>query len=103
MFKLGDFGIARTALSPGQSGTIAGCLAYMAPEVFTGQYSHQADIFSLGRVMTEIATKSTNSIPPPNSRWWGLAQQLTAPNPYQRLLAWRVRDAATEALNNGVD
>jgi serine/threonine protein kinase len=103
MFKLGDFGIARGALSPGQSGTVAGCIAYMAPEVFTSQYNHQADIFSLGKVMADMAAKSLNSPPPPNSRWWSLARQLTDHDPYKRLLAWRVREAAAEALNTEAD
>ena len=66
-------------------------------------YNHQVDIFSLGKVMEEMATRGAKSVPPPNSRWWSLAQQLMDFDPYKRKLAWEVRDAAIEAMKNGVD
>ncbi len=50
-FKLGDFGIAKTAEKTG-SGTKIGTYNYMAPEVFNNRpYGHEADIFSLGMVL----------------------------------------------------
>ena len=50
-FKLGDFGIAKTAEKT-SSGTRVGTYNYMAPEVFNNQpYGHEADIYSLGMVL----------------------------------------------------
>ena len=50
-FKLGDFGIAKTAEKTG-SGTKIGTYNYMAPEVFNNlPYGHEADIYSLGMVL----------------------------------------------------
>jgi len=47
-FKLGDFGVAKQ-LSKTTVGTIAGTEGFMAPEISKGQeYSHTADIYSLG-------------------------------------------------------
>ena len=98
-FKIGDFGIARPALLPGQCGTIgAGDYAYMAPEMFSGQYNHQVDMYSLGKVMAEIVTRYGSSVPPPNSLWWSLVKQLTQYDPSNRLLAWKVRDEARNAM-----
>ena len=50
-FKLGDFGIAKTAERT-TSGTKTGTYKYMAPEVYNNQpYGHAADIYSLGMVL----------------------------------------------------
>lgn len=50
-FKLGDFGIAKTAERT-TSGTKIGTYKYMAPEVYHNQpYGHAADIYSLGMVL----------------------------------------------------
>lgn len=50
-FKLGDFGIAKTAERT-TSGTKTGTYKYMAPEVYNNQpYGHSADIYSLGMVL----------------------------------------------------
>ena len=50
-FKLGDFGIAKTAEKT-SGGTKIGTYNYMAPEVYNNQpYGHEADIYSLGMVM----------------------------------------------------
>lgn len=50
-FKLGDFGIAKTAERT-TSGTKTGTYKYMAPEVYNNQpYGHAADIYSLGIVL----------------------------------------------------
>jgi len=50
-FKLGDFGIAKTAEHT-TSGTKTGTYKYMAPEVYNNQpYGHAADIYSLGMVL----------------------------------------------------
>ena len=50
-FKLGDFGIAKTAERT-TSGTKTGTYKYMAPEVYNNQpYGHSVDIYSLGMVL----------------------------------------------------
>jgi len=50
-FKLGDFGIAKTAERT-TSGTKTGTYKYMAPEVYNNlPYGHAADIYSLGMVL----------------------------------------------------
>ncbi len=50
-YKLGDFGIAKTAERT-TSGTKTGTYKYMAPEVYNNQpYGHSADIYSLGMVL----------------------------------------------------
>ncbi len=50
-FKLGDFGIAKTADSV-QKGTQIGTFRYMAPEVYYHEpYGTQADLYSLGLVL----------------------------------------------------
>lgn len=50
-FKLGDFGIAKTAERT-TSGTKVGTYKYMAPEVYNNQpYGSAADIYSLGLVL----------------------------------------------------
>ena len=55
-FKLGDFGIARTASQTmGQYTKGAGTPAYEAPEVYLGKpYGKTADIYSVGLVMYEL-------------------------------------------------
>ena len=50
-YKLGDFGIAKTAEKT-SGGTKIGTYNYMAPEVYNNEpYGHAADIYSLGLVM----------------------------------------------------
>lgn len=50
-YKLGDFGIAKTAERT-TSGTKIGTYKYMAPEVYNNQpYGHGADLYSLGLVL----------------------------------------------------
>ena len=82
----------------------AGTRAYMAPEMHvTGYYSQQVDIYSLSKVMEDMATRGAKSVPPLYSQWGSLAQQLMDFYPYKRKLAWEVRDAAIEAMKNGLD
>ena len=51
-YKLGDFGIARTAQKSGSATMRTGTFAYMAPEVFNGKhYDETADQYSLGMVL----------------------------------------------------
>ncbi len=56
--KLADFGIAKElANTAGVAHTFVGTATYMSPERATGQdYSYQADIWSVGMVVYEIAT-----------------------------------------------
>jgi len=53
IYKLGDFGVART-LSDSGTMTIAGTFGYMAPELLRGEGDLRVDIYSLGMVMYEL-------------------------------------------------
>lgn len=54
-FKLGDFGIARTAEKTTSSMSKKGTYTYMAPEVYKGQaYNKTVDIYSLGIVLYRL-------------------------------------------------
>lgn len=60
--KISDFGLARTKnISATQTKNIVGTLGWMAPEVLSDnpKYSEQSDIYALGMVMWEIASKCT--------------------------------------------
>jgi serine/threonine protein kinase len=100
-FKLGDFGIARPALTPGQVATInPGDPRYRAPEVeesgFNGVYGPAIDIYSLGRLMGDIWA-------PENSKWRELQYQMTQQDPSKRPSASEIRDIAQDALNGHLD
>jgi serine/threonine protein kinase len=62
--KLVDFGIAKLSNSEHQTrtGVIKGKLTYMAPEQFTGKVDSRADIFGVGVMLWELATRQ---------RYWG--------------------------------
>ena len=62
--KLVDFGIAKLSNSEHQTrtGVIKGKLTYMAPEQFTGKVDLRADIFGVGVMLWELATRQ---------RYWG--------------------------------
>jgi serine/threonine protein kinase len=62
--KLVDFGIAKLASVDHhtRTGVIKGKLTYMAPEQFTGKVDCRADIFSVGVMLWELATRQ---------RFWG--------------------------------
>jgi serine/threonine protein kinase len=64
LVKLIDFGIAKLARSEHRTrtGVVKGKLTYMAPEQFTGTTDHRADIFSVGVMLWEFATRQ---------RYWG--------------------------------
>lgn len=58
VFKLSDFGLARTLLNGQTEMTMAGTLYYMAPEVQQdGRYDERADIYSLGLVMYRLLNR----------------------------------------------
>ena len=58
VFKLGDFGIARSYENSTFGSVGVGTPAYMAPEVATGKkYANQADIYSLGIVLYWLLNK----------------------------------------------
>ena len=59
VFKLGDFGIAKTSEGT-QTGTMIGTYGYMAPEVANRQhYGAAADIYSLGMVLYWLMNNKT--------------------------------------------
>jgi hypothetical protein len=62
--KLVDFGIAKLARVEHhtRTGVIKGKLTYMAPEQFTGKVDCRADVFSVGVMLWELATRQ---------RFWG--------------------------------
>jgi serine/threonine-protein kinase len=62
--KLVDFGIAKLAGAEHQTrtGVIKGKLTYMAPEQFTGKVDARADLFGVGVMLWELATRQ---------RFWG--------------------------------
>ena len=66
-YKLGDFGIAKTAEKT-SGGTKIGTYNYMAPEVYNNEpYGHAADIYSLGLVMYWLLNERRmpfNPLPP---------------------------------------
>ena len=54
-FKLGDFGVAKTAASRSTGGSHKGTERYMAPEVFLNQpYGPTVDLYSLGLVLYRL-------------------------------------------------
>ena len=65
-FKLGDFGVARTASAATGASTRAGTPNYMAPEVFRGEkYTSNVDIYSLGLVMYQLLNDNRMPFYPP--------------------------------------
>jgi eukaryotic-like serine/threonine-protein kinase len=62
--KLVDFGIAKLSGAEHQTrtGVIKGKLTYMAPEQFTGKVDARADVFGVGVMLWELATRQ---------RFWG--------------------------------
>lgn len=59
VFKLGDFGAAKEALMPCDSGTRLGCGEYTPPETaYSGEYSAQSDLYSLGLVLYRLANNN---------------------------------------------
>lgn len=59
--KLGDFGLARESTATLKS--VAGTVAYMAPEVFLGKYDTPVDMWSLGAMMIEVSARVKLSQP----------------------------------------
>mmetsp|Transcript_41858 Transcript_41858/g.99362 ORF Transcript_41858/g.99362 Transcript_41858/m.99362 type:complete len:639 (+) Transcript_41858:150-2066(+) len=59
VFKLGDFGLCRSVKTSEDERcmtAMAGSLIYMAPEVFSGNYSEKADVFSAAVSMVYLIT-----------------------------------------------
>ena len=58
ILKLGDFGLSRVIASHELASSYVGTWHYMASEVLNGEmYSHHSDIWSLGCVMYEVASR----------------------------------------------
>ena len=65
-FKLGDFGVARTASASTGASTFAGTVKYMAPEVFRREkYTASVDTYSLGLVMYQLLNANRMPFYPP--------------------------------------
>lgn len=65
-FKLGDFGIARTAEKSKGASTKVGTSNYMAPEIFRGEvYSRNVDYYSLGLVLHRLLNDNRGPFYPP--------------------------------------
>jgi eukaryotic-like serine/threonine-protein kinase len=82
--KLADFGLARSDAVPPSDltlpGTVAGTLAYLAPEVLAGQSAGAAaDVYALG---VAAFAGLTGALPRPAS---SLAELITAPEPARRV------------------
>lgn len=56
--KIGDFGLSK-ALPNGAADSCLGTPAYTAPDVYTGNYTTKADIWSFGLCVLEIVTGET--------------------------------------------
>jgi len=64
-FKLGDFGVARTAEKATQTMSVRGTISYMAPEVYKGQrYNASVDIYSLGIVLYRLCNHNRGPFMP---------------------------------------
>jgi len=66
-YKLGDFGVARTAEKTGGEMSKKGTYTYMAPEVYKGEsYNISVDLYSLGIVLYRLMNGNrTPLLPPP--------------------------------------
>lgn len=65
-FKLGDFGIARTAERTMSGMSRKGTYSYMAPEVYQGEtYNKSVDIYSLGLVLYRLLNENRGPFMPP--------------------------------------
>lgn len=66
VYKLGDFGIARTVEKTASAHTRIGTNTYMAPEVYRGQdYDTRADIYSLGILLYRLLNDNRYPFLPP--------------------------------------
>ena len=66
IYKLGDFGIARTVEKTAAAHTRIGTNSYMAPETYRGQnYDNRADIYSLGILLYRLLNDNRNPFLPP--------------------------------------
>ena len=65
-FKLGDFGIARTAERTMSGMSRKGTYTYMAPEIYSGRaYSDSVDLYSLGLVLYRLLNNNRGPFMPP--------------------------------------
>ena len=65
-FKLGDFGIARTAERTMSGMSRKGTYTYMAPEIYSGKaYSDSVDLYSLGLVLYRLLNNNRGPFMPP--------------------------------------
>lgn len=94
VFKLGDFGIAKSSEGT-QTGTMAGTMSYMAPEVANRQhYGSSADIYSLGMVLYWLMNDHTLPFLP-------LPPQIPTASQRQQALNFRFSGKPLPAPRNG--
>jgi serine/threonine-protein kinase len=80
--RLTDFGIARVMRSTGLTQHISGTPPYMAPEVFSGRYNEQSDLWAAGVIFYRLLT-SALPFPQqdPNARMGAIVMGQPAPLP----------------------
>lgn len=66
-WKIGEFGLARLAVSDNDGTFEAGTKEFMAPETFTGCYSSQSDLYSAGVILLLLLTNGAQ--PPKKSNY----------------------------------
>jgi serine/threonine protein kinase len=96
--RLADFGIARVLKTNSYSATVAGTLAYMAPEVFDGKRSVQTDIWAVGVILYRLVS---GHLPYPQSDMMALLAALMSrdPTPLPENVPPPIQEVVTRALN----
>src|SRR6266404_1968371 len=96
--RLADFGIARVLKTNSYSATVAGTLAYMAPEVFDGKRSVQTDIWAVGVILYRLVS---GQLPYPQADMMALLAALMSrdPAPLPENVPQPIQEIVTRALN----
>jgi len=97
MPRLTDFGLARGSAAR-QTSRITGTLHYMAPEMFSGGFSTQSDIWAAGVMLYELLT---GRLPFPQERTEMLIAAIVSadPSPMERTVPAGLQNVVRTALN----